>query len=652
MIMKSFFGIIIILATLLLSVSLNAQINGYEFGTNSKKALRYYKLAESEYRRGNFGVCQSNLEKALEKDRNFIEAWLLLGDVYREVGIDSSSLAAYSKAIQIDSGFFPRAYYFTGLLLSNMGRYKEAAESFRLYQRFTSPGDPLEQTVGKNLVHALAAAEIMANPVDFDPVSLGENINTAGNEYINTISSDHTLLIFTRRFPSDSGKLEKGFTEKLYYSRFEDSVWGRATELPGYFNEMGNIGALTLSSDGRYLFFVSCNPEYGSGSCDLFYCLKNIEGWGYPVNLGPIVNTGYWESTPSFSSDGKTLYFASTRRGGIGNSDIWKTVFLADGTWSKPENLGIPVNTPKQEMAPFIHADDKTVYFSSEGHPGLGKADLFYSRRLNENLWQKPVNLGYPVNTTADEINIFIAPDGKQAYISTDKQNPSGNYDIYCFDLPAHARAEAVTYMKGVVRDNETLQPLKAHFELIDISANELRVESYSDENNGSFLVVLPLDKDYALHVKKEGYLFYSEHFKTLEASTEKEPVINDIFLKPVRENQVLVMNNVFFETNQYGLKPESFAELNSLVSLLKANQTITVEIGGHTDNTGLEDNNMVLSENRALAVKDYLISNGIRPERLSAKGFGSAYPVATNHTDEGRALNRRTEVRVVSVQE
>lgn len=639
-----------ILIVIVFLIALNNYAQKYQFTTESKRALKHYKKAEKNYRSAQFDEALNNLLKATDKDQYFIEAWLLLGDVFTEKEELLSAIDAYNKAISIDSSFFPGAYYLLGNIYSELGKYNKAVRSYRSYFRFSDQNSPLKQAAGKKLVHALNASKIFNQAVQFDSHPVGEKINTSGDEYINSISADQRTIIFTRRVPIDSTNPDRGYMEKLYISNLQDSVWQPPQELSGGFNLLGTLGGLTMSKDGRFLFLVSCNNDYGYGSCDLFYSEKYGNEWGSPVNLGSTVNTKYWESTPTFSSDGKTLYFASNRPGGLGSSDIYKTIRKKDGSWSKPVNLGSPVNTPSQEIAPFIHADDKTLYYSSKGHPGMGKADLYFTRKISDRVWKKPINLGYPINTTDDEINIIIASNGKTAMMSAKKGNGDDNYDIYQFDLPDQVTAEAVTYIKGIVKDDESHLPLRAHFELIDLSTEEVRVESYSDSVDGSFLVVLPLDKNYALNVKKTGYLFYSENFTIDSTAGLLNPVIKDVYLKPVKKGEVIVMKNVFFETNKYKLKPESYPELNSLIHLLKENPSVKIEIGGHTDSVGSEDHNLVLSQNRANSVKQYLIYNGIQAGRLEVKGYGSALPVTENLTAEGRALNRRTEVRVLSV--
>jgi len=366
--------------------------------------------------------------------------------------------------------------------------------------------------------------------------------------------------------------------------------------------------------------------------------------------LGEPVNSPYWDSQPCLSPDGRTIYFVSTRPGGIGKSDIWRSRYNEEGYWAEPENLGSSINTPYDEMAPFVHPDGHSLYFSSAGHPGMGGLDLFVSRMDENGDWQEPINLGYPINTSADEINIIVDASGKSAYISSDKEGGYGNKDVYTFDLYEEIRPNRVTYMKGIVFDAETNARIGANFELIDIHSGEVITESFSDSENGEFLLVLPLRMDYALNVNKENYLFYSENINLTEFTDIDNPFIVSIPLVRIREGAEIVLDNIFFEIDKYDLKEQSIVELEKLYKLLENNPEISILIKGHTDNTGQESYNFELSMRRAEAVYNYLVDKGISAKRLDYKGYGATVPISDNTSEEGRKLNRRTEVEVVKI--
>ena len=618
----------------------------------SSKATKSYKKAKSFYISHDYSKAERFLKKAIKNDKNFVKAWLLLGDIYSDTKRTEEAILSYERAIQIDPDFFPDILYIAGKLEFSTGKYSMALKNFKKYLSYENLKNQQKQNDMDMLVRAEFAVNAVENPVPFNPVNLGDSINTADDEYINAITSDEQQLIFTKKqlqFDEET-ELQEKYSERFFVSDKINDAWNKTNELISSANIKGNIGALCISPDSKYLFFTSCYRPDGFGSCDLYYSKKTGNNWSKPKNLGPVVNSNKWESQPSFSSDGKTLYFASNRNGGKGSSDIWKTILLPYGTWSQPENLGVPVNTTKAEMSPFIHPDDQTLYFSSEGHVGMGGADLFYTKKEKNGNWSEPVNLRYPINTLADEINIIINAKGDKAYISSDKFGGKGKFDIYCFDLYKEARPQPVTYMKGNVFDSETKNKLEARFELIDLNTGIVNVKSYSDPLTGEFLVVLPVNKNYALNISKEGYLFYSENFALTGEYSDIHPYLKDIPLKPVRVGENAILKNIFFETDKYNLKKESEIELEKLIDFLNNNPDIQIELSGHTDNIGGEEYNLELSQNRAKAVYDYLILNGIKKNSLTYKGYGFSLPNDTNETEEGRANNRRTEFKVIGL--
>ena len=367
--------------------------------------------------------------------------------------------------------------------------------------------------------------------------------------------------------------------------------------------------------------------------------------WSVPYNLEEPVNSRQWESQPSFSSDGKTLYFVSNRHN---NYDIWVSMVNENGEWSVPEKLGANINTDNYEGSVFIHPDNQTLYFSSDGHVGMGGLDIYVSKKDSTGKWGKPMNLGYPINTFKDENSILISADGELAMFASDREGGFGGLDLYGFELYEEVRPEKVTYIKGVVFDNETGKKLEARFELIDLATGNIAVTSFSNKGTGEFLVCLPANHDYALNVSKEGYLFYSENFNLSGEKPLTDPVLKDVPLKPLKSGEKVILKNIYFETDKYDLKKTSEIELQKLIELLNKNPGIKIEISGHTDNVGTTEYNLELSQNRAKAVYDYLSENGIDTDMLTYKGYGESQPVDTNDTEEGRANNRRTEFEVV----
>ena len=588
------------------------------------------------------------LNKIIKKDSVYVEAWLLLGDIYLDLKKPDDAVIAYKKAISVNAGFFPGAFIIVGDIKYSNSEFEKSTEYYEKFLSLENISDQAKKSVQEKLKTSRFAQYLFSHPVPFKPENLGDSINTEFEEYINSFSINESELFFTKKQPSiNYTKEHPVFDEKLCYSKKTENTWKKAQIFEEFSVETGSIGALCLSPDGRYLFFSGCHLPDGYGSCDIYYSKKSEDKWKNPVNLGNVVNTKSWESQPCFSSDGKTLYFASNRPGGKGSSDIWKTEVI-NGKWSKPVNLGDSINTKKAEMSPFIHFDNRTLYFSSKGHPGMGGADLFVSRKDEKGKWQKPKNLGFPINTIFDEINIFVNADGQTAYISSDLPGGKGKFDIYKFDFYEEAQPQKVSYLKGMVYDDETKKPLEANFELIELSKSETVVNSISDPVNGEFLVVLPTGKQYALNVSKENYLFYSDNFQLSDRNESLEAIEKNIPLKPIKHGANIVLKNIFYETDMYQLKETSKTELKKLIEFLNLNKNVKIEISGHTDNTGSTEHNNTLSEKRAKSVLDYLTKNGISKYRLKTKGFGASKPLDTNNTEEGKANNRRTEVTVV----
>ena len=396
------------------------------------------------------------------------------------------------------------------------------------------------------------------------------------------------------------------------------------------------------------MYFTACNRPDGKGKCDIYVSEYTTNGWLPAENIGSPINTEFNEKQPSLSADGRLLFFVSNRPGSKGNYDIWVSQLDENNKWTEPVNLGDSINTEDDEQSPFIHPDKHTLYFSSNGWTSMGGYDVFVSYMKNNSLtsWTKPKNLGYPINTNSDEIGFSVNAKGNMAFFSSNRISEKGK-DIYQFELYPDVRPISVTYMKGKVYDSETNNAISAKFELIDLDNNQLYLD-YSSNTNGEFLVCIPINNQFALNVSHPEYMFYSEHFQLSEDSFKTIPYIKNIALKPIKKGNAIVLENIFFETGSYELKKESQAELNKLIQFLNNNKNIKIEIGGHTDNTGTKEGNKQLSEKRAYVVARYLIDAGIDINRITYKGYGDTQPIDDNTTAQGRSKNRRTEFRII----
>lgn len=640
--MRSYCVTLLVIVFFLISYPLLAQ---QPAKTRSDKQ---FEKAVELYKRHDFTGAIRQLDDLLSKEPSYAEAWLLKAEMNYDLEKYAAAVTFYQKAVEIDSVKFPQAYFSMANLYFEMEKYDLAKDNYLKFLSF----HPTRQTAIKRAAENIALCDfrtkMMKNPVPFNPLNIGPNVNSPGYEYINALSLDESQLYFTRK-GTDPKSDESFYRSVSARSSAGQLNWSPAIEIGAPINTPGNEGALCVSPDGMTIIITCCSRRDSYGTCDLYYSHRIGNNWSEPVNLGNLVNTSAWESQPSMAADGRTLFFVSTRRGGRGGSDIWKSTLQEDGYWGVPVNLGDSINTTSDEMAPFIHPDGKTLYFSSRGHRGMGGADLFVSRMDANGRWLKPENLGYPVNTKLDEINLIINARGSDAYISAERANGFGKTDIYRFDLPPQSRPASVSYVHGKVYDKNTLLPLSTSLELIDMQSNTVIVSSSSDPATGEFVMSLPVDKDYALNVSCKGYLFYSTNFSLKNDHDASNPVKLDVPMQPVAIGEKVVLRNIFFETDKYNLLPDSKAELGKLITFLLKNPEMHIEIGGHTDNEGSDVHNMTLSLNRAKAVYDYLGANGINAGRLTYKGYGETMPVENNNSPEGRANNRRTEFKVVS---
>jgi outer membrane protein OmpA-like peptidoglycan-associated protein/tetratricopeptide (TPR) repeat protein len=639
--MKSIrFALIFSLFTIL-SVSLYAQ-------TGKTRSEKQFDKAVQLYNRHDFANALRAVDELIADDPAFAKAWLLKGDMFNDLKEYDKAVVAYTKAVEIDSTVFPPTYYIMANLYFDMEMYAEAKVNYLKYLAFNPKiQDELKRTA-TNMLLCDFRIGMMKNPVPFNPVNIGPNVNSNGYEYINAVSLDEGQLYFTRK--GSDIKSDESFYRSISARSVAGQLnWSPAIEIGAPINTPGNEGALCVSPDGMTIIITCCSRRDSYGSCDLYLSHKAGNNWSEPENLGELVNSTAWESQPCLAVDGRTLFFVSTRRGGFGGSDIWKSVLQDDGYWGAPVNLGNTINTSSDEMAPFIHPDGRTLYFSSRGHMGLGGADLFVSRLDNAGIWQQPENIGYPVNTKRDEINLIINAKGTEAFISAERENGFGNIDIYRFELPEQSRPASVSYVQGKVYDKNTLLPLKAAIELIDMQKNTVIVNSTSDPITGEFLMSLPVDKDYAVNIARSGYLFYSTNFNVSRGNDSVNPIKLDIPMQPLAVGEKVVLHNIFFETDKFELLSYSQSELERLITFMTKNTTTQIEIGGHTDSEGSETHNNQLSQNRAKAVYDYLVSKGVEAGRLTFKGYGESAPIESNDTPEGRAKNRRTEFKVVS---
>lgn len=618
------------------SIAVDAQ---NRYSTTNKDAIQYFVQADHAIDDRLYDEAIMHLQKAIATDSKFIEAYAQWGDVARLRKYNTQAIEAYKKVISINPDFNRAIYIKIGEVELIEGQYADAEKHIEKYLTYPNISASNLAAAQKFLKDARFGIDAIQHPVPFKPVNIGSEINTVADEYSPIATADEKTLIFTRQINGN---------EDFYQATKQTNQWQTATYLSAQINTpTNNEGSQSISQDGKYLFFTGCNRPDGLGRCDIYISQKKGDEWGKPFDLSPPINTSGWESQPSISADGRTLYFVSNRQGGYGGYDIWKSTLTPKG-WGQPENLGPNINTAFNEQSPFIHADNNTLYFCSNGWPGMGNQDLFVTRLGDDGKWGKPENLGYPINTHGDETALTLSADGATAFFASNNIKGFGGFDIYTFEMPAKLRPNVVTYVKGTVSDAKTKQPLESAVEILDLQNTQPVYQDYSSADKGDFLATLPAGKNYGLNISKSGYLFYSENF-SLVGYQSSTPFNITVLLEPIEIGNKVILKNIFFDTNKFDIKPESKSELQKLVDFLLFNPTLRIEISGHTDNVGNDALNQTLSENRAKAVYDYLIANKMDAARLIFKGYGKTQPIAPNDTDDNRSLNRRTEFKIIA---
>lgn len=638
------------------------------YSSYNKKAIKLYEKALECYQdispfsgRGNLKGAEEYLLKSLAKDSTFSEAYILLSQVKVKMG-DINSAIFYKEKMMTANPIIPLVEYFylAGMHMA-IGSYEKCLKNAVRYKNSPLADKRYIVRIDKMIENCEFAIEAIKNPVDFDPINLGSSINSELPEYFPSITADDSTFLFTRRvndLSAPGGRQEEIFVSK----KTPNNNWSNSSLVSNAINSKYNEGAPTFSPDGQYIIFVGCETgakgdyEYGDdrkgyGSCDLFYSQNNGTNWSKPVNLGSKINTKHWETQPSFSSDGKTLYFIrgmtyDRQRRNPDNQDIYVTTISEDGQWSKPEKLPPNINSPHREESVQIHPDGKTLYFSSNGHPGMGGMDLYMSRKLDDNTWSDPINLGYPLNTFKNDISILISPKGDKGYFSSDREGGYGDLDLYSFNVDKKFKPLPITFIKGKIIDAESKLPLFAFFQLTDLKKGNIISQMQSKLENGEFLITVPKNIDFALHAEKEGYMFYSRNIYRDSLSLSKDGFLI-IELEKVKPG-TFILENIFFEKSKSSLKKSSLVELNKVLKLMQINPDLKIQISGHTDSDGDDDFNLELSINRAKSVVNWLIENSIDKNRLSFKGYGETRPIEENNSIANKAKNRRTELTII----
>jgi len=603
------------------------------------KALKEYNETLRDVNKGDYDTAIKSLKKLVKKYPEYDKALLTLSDLLLYQKKTEEAFFYYVVLTEKAPAFSYKPWFALGKRALESADYKNGSFYFsQLLALTTAPKNALLDAE-LYLSQCNYALEAIKSPVDYNPFNMGDSINSEVDEYLPSLTADDETLIFTRRTAQ---------SEDFYVSTRIDSQWSMAEPLPKPLNSVQNEGAHCLTADGNTMYFTACYRNDTYGGCDLYYSKKTVFGWDRPINLGATINTEHWESQPTISYDGKTLYFISNRPNGFGGSDIWFSTLQADSSWGVPENLGEVVNSRKDDISPYIHPDDQTLYFASEGRPGMGKLDIYFCKRSEDGKWGEPVNLGYPINTENDESSLFVNLSGRIAMFSSQARDSKGANDIYFFNLPESLRPEKVIYVKGEVRDKLDKRPLNCLVDVVDLNTGNVVHSAETFVTDGKFLISLPAGKSFAFNVSRSGYLLYSENF-TVDTVQSASTVYN-IALERIQLGSEVVLKNIFYQTNAFTLEGRSTTELEKLALFLAKNPNMVIEIQGHTDNVGSKNYNRELSQNRAKTVYEALLQLGVQAKQLVYQGYGDSQAVADNNTEAGRATNRRTQFKVLKL--
>lgn len=638
--------IVVFALALLVTFSVAAQ---GELSTKSKKAIELYTAADNFRVRGQYEEALNLLRQAIDKDEKFVEAYYRLGITYFSMRQYSKAIENYEKGLSYTSDLRKQKvfWYDLGEVYLLTGEYEKAMKVLSAFVNNETVNKAKVDRATTFFRSAEFAMKNKSNTTNFKLRPLSDTVNCFVLQYFPALTADQQQLIFTRR----TGNGPNDDEDLVVSTKDENGRWRKPESISKNINTRLNEGTCTISADGRKLIFTSCTGRDGIGSCDLYETKKIGNDWTTPKNLGRNVNSAEWESQPSLSADGRTLYFVSDRRSGLGRRDIWISTTDENGNWTKAVNAGKQINSQFDEISPFIHANNKTLFFASNGLPGFGGYDLFFTEK-DSMTWSTPKNLGAPLNDNEDQFSLFITADGKKGYYSHEETLESGFSKSKIFEvaIPEENQLEyRSNYVKGFITDKVDKRPLSARIELINIRKNIVESLVESDSITGEYLMVLTQGAEYALYVNKEKYLFKSYNFNYSEVRDFK-PIIINIELEKAKEGSVAILNNIFFDVDKYDLKEKSITELEKMLRFLSANPSVRVEIAGHTDNSGSADHNRELSERRANSVFTFLSDHGIDKKRLVPKGYGPDRPIATNDTEEGRSQNRRIEVRILKL--
>ena len=630
-------------------------LNSQSYIKDSSKKLqsKFAKSAELAAQK-KFEEAIKLCDQILKKENDNIDVLLRQSTYFSSLkNLDLSELG-FAKAIKLNPDYDARMYYSLGRVQFEAKKYTESSSNFDMFLEKNKKKSKLIKKAQSLRDRSKFIAEAIKNPVPFNPIRMGSEINTDKWECLPVLSADGSSLLYLTIDPSERDPSKK---QRLYSAKYEGDSFLQGNPFEGFHYPFGE-GAHSLSAGGKIIVFTSC--DFGNsqkrtslGGCDLYISYLKDGIWTTPRNLGSNINTRYWDSQPSLSADNNTLYFASKRKGGLGGSDIYKSIKRKNGEWSKAINLGKTINTSGDDESPFLHPDNETFYFRSNGRVGMGDFDLYVSKKDKDN-WSEVKNLGYPINTIDDDGALFVSLNGEKAFFTSNRKKSTDtdqnkNLDIFYFDLPKDIKPTPTTFVKGKIVDAVSKKAITCTIEI----ASDQNTQLIQTDPNAEFLITLATKKNYSFYIEKDGYVFHSDRFELKDVKTAEKAFELIIELIPIEQNEEIVniskekpviLRNIFFESGKHSLLDQSLVEVKKLAQMLNENPSMVIEISGHTDDVGQEIENQKLSENRALSVKNALIEFQCNPNQIQTKGSGESKPIASNETPEGRKVNRRTE--------
>lgn len=684
---KSVLSLCLLLLSITLTVAQNVEFSK-EFFKNDKEgfreAMKNIDAGNQLFEKASTGTYLKALDYYLKANKfnpNNAELNYKIGVCYVNSINKEKSIDYLKKSYELDKNLTPDIHFYFARAYHLNYEFNKAIESYNNYKNALTDNelDEKREEINKYIKECNNGIEFIKNPTRVFIDNLGPNINSKFPEYGPIITADESAMYFTSRRNETTGgtinDFDNQYAEDIYFSANDSGVWSPVKNVGEPLNSNDNDAALALSPDGQQLFIFSNL----SGDGDILVSELKGNAWSKPTKLGKNINTEYRESAASFSYDGKTIYFCSEKPDdNFGNIDIFMSKKDKLGRWGKAENIGKTINTEYKETGVFMHPDGKTLYFSSKGHNSMGGYDIFKSTLQDDGTWSKPENLGYPINTTDDDVFFVLNGNGKHGYYSSAKEGGIGGYDNYMItflgpekplilgnednlisiianpiretiiEKAIEIKTTRLTILKGLILDAITKNPLEAEIEIVDNDKNEIVSVSTSNSSTGKFLVSLPSGKNYGIAVKAKDYLFHSENFD-IPATSNYQEVNKEILLNKMEVGVKIILKNIFFDLAKSDLRPTSYPELERVIKMLTDFPTVRIEISGHTDSLGTLATNKKLSEARAKSVVDYLISKGIDTSRLEFKGYAYFQPVATNSTEEGRQENRRVEFKILS---